>query len=106
VPALEITSEVLAEPAEEHPTEIWPELSKMLEVTSGDDFFASNIWLANCKMCGHSTSHVQISRVFVKFSSCSGVFFGIGDILFLVLFLSLDFSLSSTLSISKIYNFN
>ena len=54
------------------------ETSKMVGVTFGVDFLASSIWFAKCRMWGHSTSHVQISNVFVKFSSCSGTFLGSG----------------------------
>ena len=54
------------------------EISKMVGVMFGVDFLASSIWFAKCKMWGHSTSHVQISNVFVKFSSCSRTFLGSG----------------------------
>ena len=58
--------------------EILSETLKMVGVMFGVDFLASSIWFAKYRMWGHFTNHVQISNVFVKFSSCSGTFLDSG----------------------------
>ena len=71
-------SRIPSELMEELLIEILSEISKMVDVTLGVDFLASSIWFAKCRMWSRSTSHVQISNVFVKFLSCSETFLGSG----------------------------
>ncbi len=65
-----------SELTEELLIEILSETSKMVGVIFGVNFLASSIWFAKCRMWGHSTSHIQISNVFIKFLSCSETFLG------------------------------
>ena len=64
-------SETPPEPTEELLIETLSGTSKIVGVTTFDSL-ASNIWLAKRKMYGRSTSHVQISNVFVQAASGCG----------------------------------
>ncbi len=45
----------------------------LIEISSTfDDSFALNIWLAKCKISGRSTSHVQISNLFLQVAKSAG----------------------------------
>ena len=103
-----VMSEVPFEIMEGHPEELLIEILLKPDV-SGEDIFASNIWFARLRICGRSTNHEHTSNEFVKLSNSFGMLFGggicggsgsggggAGG----------DDGTSSTLSLSKIYNFN
>ncbi len=112
---LKIISEVSPEIMKGHLEEFLIEILLKSE-TFGEDFFASNIWFARLRICDLSINHEHISNEFVKLSNFFEMFFdnssgysgcddcnsssnSIGDS-------SHDDSISSVLSLSKIYNFN
>lgn len=92
--SLRTMSEVPPEIMEGHPEELLlkPEVS-------GGDFFASNIWFASLRISGLSTSHEHTSNEFLQSSKSFGIFLGSGGG-------GGSGGASSTLSLSKIYNFN
>jgi hypothetical protein len=91
-------SEVPPEIMEGHPEELPIEILLKPEV-SGGDFFASNIWFASLRISGLSTSHEHTSNEFLQSSKSFGIFLGSGGG-------GGSGGASSTLSLSKIYNFN
>lgn len=105
----EIISEAFPEPTEGRLVEILESSKTTGAITSGDIFFASNIWFASWRMCGLSTNHEQTSNESLQLFKSSGMLFGGGS--------GVgsgsgggggsgDGGASSTLSLSKIYNFN
>ena len=89
---LDSLAELPAKPTAEPPTERRPVPSelKISETKSGKAFFASNIWLANRNIWGHSTNHVQISKVLENCSRSSGRF-SAGGVTFLEVSIDLSY---------------
>ena len=89
---LDSLAELPAKPTAEPPTERGsvPSELKISGTNSGEAFFASNIWLANHNIWGHSTNHVQISKVLENCSRSSGRF-GVGGVTFLEVSIDLSY---------------